>query len=373
MLTLLGSHWLLLAYAKNPSCGSQPNGQPWLLVACLKAIFDELFALILQNSIVEFAIEVFDKFLLLDYSMRTKPFSNLVLLLALSMLMVNNASGVIVEQSEIELGKSITGGRTIPVEEITATWCQSCTEIDPYLEEVSQSHGSRIALIALHPDDGVDVFSSDASQARIDRLVLSHDNYTGTPSFSVNGMYYQEGPQSWSSVQREILDEETKRSDYQKISVDIQENSNFIQLNIATNKITADQQITVMLLEHQKQLPDGEFPGGQTRDRVLTDMVYLQTEDNQTYGERIDITSIQHGEISSEASLKIFVGEVQYWSIITLVEFTNSHISSGGPAYSLGSLEITNKQFSDYSDSNLSTFVLISFFAFGIAYIFIKK
>ena len=75
----------------------------------------------------------------------------------------------------------------------------------------------------------------------------------------------------------------------------------------------------------------------------------------------------------SEASLKIFVGEFEYWSIVTSVEFTDSHISTGGPTYSLGSLEITNKQFSSYSDSNLSTFVLISFFAFGIAYIFVKK
>ena len=373
MLTLLDNHWLLLAYAKNPSCDSQPNGQPWLPIACLKAIFDELFALILQKSIVEFSIEVFDKFLLLEYSMRTKPFSNLVLLLALLMLMVNNVSGVIVEQSEIELGKSITGGRTILVEEITATWCQSCTEIDPYLEEVAQSHGSRIALIALHPVDGVDVFSSEASQARIDRLVLSHDNYSGTPSFSVNGLDYQEGPESWPSVQREILDEETKRSDYQEISVDIKEASNFIQLDVTTSKITTDQQITVMLLAHQKQLPDGEFPGEQTRDRVLTDMLYLQMGNNQTYGERINITSIQHGEISSEASLKIFVGEFEYWSIVTSVEFTDSHISTGGPTYSLGSLEITNKQFTNYSDSKLSAFVLISFFAFGIAYIFIKK
>ena len=128
-----------------------------------------------------------------------------------------------------------------------------------------------------------------------------------------------------------------------------------------------------MLLAHEKQLPDGDFPGGETRDRVLTDMVYLQTEGNQTYGERINIISNQHEETKSEASLQVFVSEVEYWSIITVVEFTDSHISAGGPAYSLGSLEITNKQFSNYSDSDLSRLVLISFLAFGIAYIFIKK
>ena len=168
------------------------------------------------------------------------------------------------------------------------------------------------------------------------------------------------------------MDEETKRSDYQEISVDIKETGNFIQLDVTTSK-SPDQQITVMLLAHQKQLPDGEFPGEQTRDTVLTDMLYLQIGNNHTYGERINITSNQHGEISSEASLKIFVGEFEYWSIVTSVEFTDSHISTGGPAYSLGSLESTNKQFTNYSDSKLSAVGLIRFFAFGIASIFRKK
>ena len=33
------------------------------------------------------------------------------------------------------------GGRTLLVEEITATWCPSCAEIDPELLRVADSHG----------------------------------------------------------------------------------------------------------------------------------------------------------------------------------------------------------------------------------------
>jgi len=66
------------------------------------------------------------------------------------------------------------GGRTLLVEEITATWCPSCAEIDPELLQVADSHGSRIALVALHPSDGEDAFQPAAAQPRIERLNLSN-------------------------------------------------------------------------------------------------------------------------------------------------------------------------------------------------------
>ena len=77
---------------------------------------------------------------------------------------------MLVDQSDLSQGITVNGGRTILVEEITATWCISCTEIDPYLEEVADSHGSRISLVALHPQDGVDVFANEASEKRIERI-----------------------------------------------------------------------------------------------------------------------------------------------------------------------------------------------------------
>ena len=81
---------------------------------------------------------------------------------------------------------SVHGGRTMMVEEITATWCPSCAEIDPQLEQVADSHGSRVALVALHPSDGEDAFQPEASQYRIDRLRRSNSEAgTSTPPFSL--------------------------------------------------------------------------------------------------------------------------------------------------------------------------------------------
>ena len=46
---------------------------------------------------------------------------------------------------------TVSGGQSLLVEELTATWCSSCTEIDPYLHQVADSHGSRISIVSYHP------------------------------------------------------------------------------------------------------------------------------------------------------------------------------------------------------------------------------
>ena len=74
------------------------------------------------------------------------------------------------------------------VEEITATWCPSCAEIDPELVRVADSHGSRIALLALHPSDGEDAFQPPAAQHRIDRInAFREEAIRSTPTFVVEG------------------------------------------------------------------------------------------------------------------------------------------------------------------------------------------
>ena len=102
--------------------------------------------------------------------MRRSSTSNALLAIAILILLSNSSMAVLVDQSDLSQGITVNGGRTILVEEITATWCISCTEIDPYLEEVADSHGSRISLVALHPQDGVDVFANEASEKELKEL-----------------------------------------------------------------------------------------------------------------------------------------------------------------------------------------------------------
>ena len=79
------------------------------------------------------------------------------------------------------------GGRTLLVEEYTATWCSVCSEVDPERETVADSHGSRIALIALHPTDGDDAFEPAAAAHRIERMKTVNPSIASTPTFVVEG------------------------------------------------------------------------------------------------------------------------------------------------------------------------------------------
>ena len=88
-------------------------------------------------------------------------------------MMVPHAHAVQVDPSEWNGSFVIEGGHSILVEEYTATWCPSCAEIDPDLGIVAEEHGSRIAMVSYHPDDGVDAFGPDAADTELNASAFS--------------------------------------------------------------------------------------------------------------------------------------------------------------------------------------------------------
>ena len=116
---------------------------------------------------------------------------------------------------------TVNGGRTLLVEELSATWCTSCAEIDPYLQQVADAHGSRISIVTYHPTDGEDAFQPAAANHRIERMKLVNDEIGATPSFVVESGQLRIGPNSWPDVQKDILKAETNRQDVSELSFTI--------------------------------------------------------------------------------------------------------------------------------------------------------
>ena len=119
------------------------------------------------------------------------------------------------------------GGRTLLVEEITATWCPSCAEIDPELLQVADRHGSRIALVALHPSDGR--MRSNQQRASI----ASTDSrktqmwLESTPTFVVESGEPRRGYDAWTEVQRDILNAElAARPDISELDIEVVKTDN---------------------------------------------------------------------------------------------------------------------------------------------------
>ncbi len=165
-------------------------------------------------------------------------------------------------------------GRSLLVEEVTTTWCPSCAQIDPYLRGVADSHGSRIAMVAYHPSDGEDAFQPPAAQHRINRLGLLHGDAIPSPTFFVEGKNPRSGTEAWNDVQRDILDLELTRQDTTLLQFEVQRTADGITARVLSFENMSveleNTQLTFLVLEHQKTVPDGFVnPGESTRDRVL--------------------------------------------------------------------------------------------------------
>lgn len=233
-------------------------------------------------------------------------------------------------------------GRSLLVEEITATWCPSCAELDPYLMGVADSHGSRIAMVAYHPSDGEDAFQPAASQHRIERLGLVHQDIGSTPTFLVEGKNPRIGPESWSDVQRDILDLEIQRQETSLLQFEIVQNGSIIEAKIlsftSSLENLSDTQLTFLVVEHGKSIPSGEVnPGGGSRDRVVIATAECSIHNSSVVTELGLISS--HVVDSCGNGFEIAFEHMEEFSIILLHEYSSHFIESDVHLGTLGVVE----------------------------------
>ena len=225
--------------------------------------------------------------------------------------------------------------RSILVEERTAVWCPSCAEIDPQLAEVAQGHGSRVAIIGLHPDDGEDPFGNPASESRMERQEARDESLVSTPTFLVDGIKIAEGYEAWQEVQRAILSQENKRQAPPVAEMDIVSVGEVMHLSL---QAPDEGQITIMLLEHEKTVPEqATNPGESTRDRVLIDLVNLIAN-----GTIENTSGIMNVEVDSDNISLTFIAP-QSFSLVIIAEPTVMELEQGEDITPSGVVEIARK------------------------------
>jgi thiol-disulfide isomerase/thioredoxin len=225
---------------------------------------------------------------------------------------------------------TVSGGRSILIEEYTATWCPSCAEIDPYLMDFANTHGSRIAMVAYHPSDDVDAFQPLAAQNRINRLQITHPDLASTPTFIVEDGALRVGPDSWPDVNSDILDEEVKRQSYTHLKLDIQQDNDTwtASAEVIENDSIVEGQLTIMIVQHQKIVPDGfDNPGGETRDRVLTAIAECEIN-SSTIISNINLLSAQTTTCVEDFTVT-FTPENEFFSVLLIHEPTTSQLENG--------------------------------------------
>jgi thiol-disulfide isomerase/thioredoxin len=269
------------------------------------------------------------------------------------------------------------GGRSLLVEEITATWCPTCAEIDPELVQVADSHGSRIAMVALHPTDGEDAFQPVASQHRIDRIdSVQAGASTSTPTFVVEAGPARRGYDAWSEVQRDILNEELSRQAVSQLDVMVEQTEDGYRASVAQADLiqAPGTQLTLMVLEHGKLMPTGFVnPGGDHRDRVLVGVAECSLE-NDTITTEIGVLSATAGT-SCLDSFAVEFEELQSWSVVLIHESTQEELDAGGRSTSYGAVEMAYRDRAETQNDSgwWGPIILIGCVGLGLASIVRKK
>ena len=218
------------------------------------------------------------------------------------------------------------GGHAILLEQYTATWCDSCATIDPWITDFVDSHSTRVVRVALHPNDH-DPFGSPLTTHRIG--LKEAENQLQLPTFWFDGQGQLEGAVSQSLLANELRSAENGRSDWIGMSVwwDSWENSphddiHRFHLNIDED-LPPDAIITVFRLETLEMTSEIANNGIDVHHDVATQMISFSPNgsglDSFDGGHGWDIST---GNLYSEGGIPVYTletyGEVD--GFVTIIE-----------------------------------------------------
>ena len=269
---------------------------------------------------------------------------------------------------------TVNGGRTLLVEELSATWCKSCAEIDPYLQQVADAHGSRISIVTYHPTDGEDAFQPAAANHRIERMKLVNPEIGATPSFVVESGQLRIGPDSWPDVQKDILKAETNRQEVSDLSFTISQEGGNYSATISSSKlknVTYETQLTFLLMAHELEMPKDFFnPGENHRDRVVIATSSCNVATNSI--DNIGFLNASTTDCLNDFTVKFPVDGK--FSLVLIHESTDEVIqSSPNFASTLGVVEFAYRDIEINNETNLMPIVFLSTITISFLWVLIGR
>ena len=172
-------------------------------------------------------------------------------------------------------GIETNGGSTIILEEYTATWCQTCAEIDPDVKELVSMHDERVALIALHPADGVDDLGNYASSKRINYL-FNNSLMIQSPTFLLDGDIVMKGANEINMLNSKIMQTQSKKSNFTKINLSVKKVNNSIEFEMELDSKLSGI-VNIMIIEDK--LVSENYVGELNKfDNVLVEMISIDLD-----------------------------------------------------------------------------------------------
>ncbi len=192
----------------------------------------------------------------------------------------------IAETTDVDESREAHGGHAILLEQYTATWCDSCATIDPWITDFVDSHSTRVVRVALHPDDH-DPFGSPLTTHRIGMKQAEHQ--LQLPTFWFDGQDQLEGVVSQSLLANELRSAENRRSDWIVMSVEwntwdheVAEDTHAITIRLNA-KLAENSTMTVFRIQSLEMTSEIANNGIDVHHDVATQMITVDENDNVTH------------------------------------------------------------------------------------------
>ena len=136
-------------------------------------------------------------------------------------------------------------GATVLIEEHTATYCQTCAQIDPMVLDFLRDNGNRAIRVALHPPAD-DLLGTEISTHR---LSLSGENLSVTPTFVMDGDVVSQGYVDRTDMQLNLRSAELDKRGILSLEAEVLVSGNAIQVSSPSLSLEPNQRLTIFLVE----------------------------------------------------------------------------------------------------------------------------
>ena len=168
-------------------------------------------------------------------------------------------------------------GATVLIEEHTATYCQTCAQIDPVVINFLEENGNRAVRVALHPPAD-ELLGTGISPHR---LSLSGENLSVTPTFVMDGNLVSQGYVDRTDLQLNLRSAELEKNGIHSFGVEAIVSNNTIQLSTSDLELEGSQVLTVFVVESIVVHDPGASMNGLDQNRdVARAMISIDGEDN---------------------------------------------------------------------------------------------
>ena len=177
-------------------------------------------------------------------------------------------------------------GATVLIEEHTATYCQTCAQIDPMVLDFLRDNGNRAIRVALHPPAD-DLLGTEISTHR---LSLSGENLSVTPTFVMDGDVVSQGYVDRTDMQLNLRSAELDKRGILSLEAEVLVSGNAIQVSSPSLSLEPNQRLTIFLVERVVVHDFGTSPNGLDQNHDVARAMISIDDENDVKAEYIPDT-----------------------------------------------------------------------------------